>query len=657
MRKWIGIGTLIWVCLLTVPAWGNDAAASGTHELNEVFVTATRTEQELDKIGGSSVTIIPADDIDAKNRTVLSGLLEGVPGLDIVTSGGPGTNTTVFLRGAESKNTLILVDGMMINDPSNPNRGANIANLITDGIERVEVVRGPMSVLYGSNATAGVINVITKKGSEKPSAYAGIEGGSYDTWKYFGGVGGALDRFNFFLTGASIQTDGFSAANDENPDIPHAGNTDEEDGWENNSIYGTFGLTVTPDFDISANLLYFDAEVKLDDWNWFAGYAGDRFDTDPVTFLPVASPDGPTKYETDSDYTGGRINAHNFFFQRRLESTLSCYASRTSSDTVDNDGSPWFDYEGAIKEWSWQGGFSLGKSNLVNIGLTYFIEEMDSDSDNIHEDADTKSIWVQDQLFFGDNVVVTAGLRNDHHENFGNHLTYRLAPAYYFNDTVIKASYATGFRSPSLYELYSAFGNEDLDAEESYGWDIGIEQVINAFHFGVTYFALTFDNKIAWDANRIIPGSPFPGGYNQVEGETKTKGVEAFVKYSPAVCLDVTLSYTYTDAEDPKGRLVRIPYNNYHLNTMYRFSDRGSLNLDMFHVGERLAVTGAADKNGNPVQDLDAYTLVNLSAQYDVTDHFQVYGRVDNLFDEFYEEAWSYATPGLSGYAGIKVRY
>jgi vitamin B12 transporter len=657
MKRWIFMGLAVGVLALSAQAWAEGIGSAGTSNMDDVFVTATRTEQQLEKIGGSSVTVITAKDIEAKKQTTVSEVLKGIPGVDIARTGGPGAETTVFLRGADSKNTLILIDGMMFNDPSTPNRNADIANLITDNIERIEVVRGPMSVLYGSNATAGVINIITKKGKAKPSVQAGMEGGSYDTWKYSGGVQGALDRFNFSLLGATIQTDGFSVADDDNPDIPHAGNTGEKDGWKNNSLYGKFGLDITPDFDISANFIYYDSKVDTDDWG--NGYAGDRFDYDPETWMFTPSPNGRKDGKSEKDNTTGRISVHNYLFNREFESTLDFHASRSKSSILDNDAFKLSDFKGNAKECSWQGGFNFLKYNVLDLGLNYMLETMDSNSYAISDkEAYTKSIWIQDQILLGDNFVFVAGLRNDDHENFGNKATYRLSPSYSINGTTVKASYGTGFRAPSLYELYSAYGNKDLDAEESYGWDVGIEQTVDVFKFGLTYFSLSFDNRIGWDWDIIIPGMPYPGGYNQLDGKSKTNGVETFIQYHPLSSLDFTLNYTYTDSEDPNGvHLERRPYHKIQLNTRYQFSKKGQFNMDVFRVGERDAIKYAMDKNENQVKNLDAYTLVNVSAQYDVTDYLNVYARVDNLFDEFYEEAWSYATPGMSGYVGMKIKY
>jgi len=661
MKKWIFLGIIFIVFTVTGSVWANSVQLSDAVKLDEVIVTATRTEQAIDKVGGSSVTVITAEDIDTKKQIVVGEVLKGIPGIDVVGSGGPGTNTSIFMRGADSKNTLLLIDGVSFNDASHTTRSANFANLTTDFIERVEVVRGPMSALYGSNATAGVINIITKKGEGRPSIYAGVSGGSYNTWYYHGGVSGAIDKLNFSILGSSVQTDGFSIANDDNDDIPHAGNTSEDDGWKDNSIYGKIGFDINPDFDISANFLYIDARVDNDDWNWFAGYAGDRFDNDPITWLPVPAPNGPKKGKGENDQACGKFNVHNYFLNRQAESTLSFQGSRHKTAGFDNDGNEFYDFKGTAQEWSWQGGYTFRESNAINLGVNYSIEKMDSDSSNINNtDTVTKSIWIQDQVFLGDNFFLVAGLRVDDHENFGNKTTYRLAPAYHFNGTTIKASYGTGFRSPSLFELYSAFGNEGLGAEESYGWDIGIEHAIisGIMNAGITYFAMTFDDRIDWDPNRIIPGNPFPGGYNQFEGKTKTNGVEAFLKCQPNSDLNILINYTYTDTEDPDGkRLVRRPYNKISLNTKYRILRKGLVNIDVYWVGERDTITTAMDKNGNAVEKLDAYTLINLSLQYDINDHLNVYARVDNLFDKFYEEAWSYATPGASGYIGMKIKY
>jgi vitamin B12 transporter len=254
-----------------------------------------------------------------------------------------------------------------------------------------------------------------------------------------------------------------------------------------------------------------------------------------------------------------------------------------------------------------------------------------------------------------DNLVIIAGVRVDDHETFGNKATYRVAPAYTISatGTTLKASYGTGFRAPSLYELYDPnYGNADLDAEESDGWDIGLEQKLmnNTLTMGVTYFSMDYDNRIDFDTTTWT--------YTQADGETQTQGVEFFTGWDPMDTLGFMLSYTYTDTEDPDGEaLVRRPENKVSLNTRYGFLDKGLLNLEVQWVDDRKASSSAYDKNGNAVGSLDAYTLVNLAASWTFNDHVELFGRVDNLFDEYYEEAFSYARAGVSAYAGIKLTY
>lgn len=657
--------SLALVIPLAGAAMGEEAKNRGEEDatLQDVVVTATGWRTTLDKVGGSAVTVITSEDMEAKKQMTVEEVIKGTLGVFISSAGVPGAQSDAAVRGADSKNTLVLVDGIMWNDPSGTNRGANLADLTVDNIERIEIVRGPLSVLYGSNATAGVINIITKKGEGDPSLTGGVEGGSYGTWKGWAGASGGADIFNFSIMAARTEVDGFSSANDDNDDIPHGGNTSEDDGWENTTVSAKFGFDFTPDFDINLVFRHYDAEVETDDWDYINGYPGDRFNSGPPTWQPTPDPDGLKKAKVKSDQTVAKVNVHNFFFDGFFESDLSVLASDLNRSGVNNDGNADYDYNGKTTEIAWKGALNFHDVNILSFGVSILKEEMSSDSSFISgESANTDSIWLQDQLFLMDSLVVVAGVRLDDHDEFGSKATYRFAPAYTFlqTGTTIKGSIGTGFRSPSLYELYSDYGNVDLDPETSKGWEIGFEQGLleETLLFGATWFDLTFEDRIAWDFNRIIPGSFFPGGYDQVSGKTDTYGVEAFVEWSPITDLNLLLNYTYTKTEEPDGDPIdRRPENIVHFNSRYTLFHKLLLNLDLFWVDESKAIDSASDKNGNQVETLDSYTLVNLSASYDINDYFQVYGRVDNLFDEEYEEAWGYATPGLSGYLGVKFTY
>ena len=423
------------------------AAQDRPPTMAEVVVTATRTETALDKVGGSAVSVVTAADIEAAKQTRVAEALKGIPGIDIVTSGGPGSSTTVFIRGGDSKNTLVLVDGIMFNDPSSPNRSADLANLTLDNIERIEVVRGPLSALFGSNATAGVINIITKKGSGKPTAHVGAQYGSYDTWRAFGDASGQLQKFNFSLSAARTETDGFSAANDRNRDIPRGGNTAEDDGWENTTVSGKFGLDITDNFDLNAVVRYIDSSADIDDFN---GFAADRWNFN--TFPATLEPDGAKRQKTESDQLFYQFNVHNFFLGRRVESNLFYKGADQDNKIYDADDNRTNDLEGRVTEAGWQGSLMLGAINTLSLGYTYFEEKLE-ENDSDQKEADINSYWVSDQLFLlDDRLVVVGGVRVDDHSRFGTETTWQVAPSYLVKqtDTTLKASYGTGFRAPSL---------------------------------------------------------------------------------------------------------------------------------------------------------------------------------------------------------------
>lgn len=631
------------VLLLAGPAATHAGAEEPAARMEEVVVTATRTPTELDRIGGSSLTVITAEEIEAKGQLTVEEVLKGTPGLDVVANGGLGTSTSVFIRGADSKNTLILLDGVMFNDPSSPQRDANLANLTTDNIERIEIVRGPMSVLYGSNATAGVINIITRRGKGAPSFSLGGEAGSYGTWKTYAGASGALERFHYSLGLSRTESQGFSTANDDNQRIPTGeGKTSEKDGWRNSTLSGNVGYLLTPDAELSAVFRYMDSRVDID--SSVNGYLQD----DKIG--------APRDKFIDSEELLARVNLRNRLLAGRLDSNL--YYQRTDKERVIIDDFGRTLYNGESAEVGWQGSLAPVHGHGLTLGLAYLDERMDTSGGFTLIDersANVGSIWLQDQFSPGKAFTLVAGLRLDDHDRFGSKATYRISPSYEVvaTGTTFKAAYGTGFRAPSLFELYAPYyGNSALEAEESKGWDVGVEQELlgGGLTVGATYFQTKFDNLIQYDFTTWR--------YEQASGETTVRGVESFLRWSPWAALDLTATHTYTDTEKASGeRLSRRPLNKASLGAGYRFSQRLRGNLQLLWVGERDESPFARDKDGNRVYTLDAYTVVNLAARYALSPNLDLYGRIDNLFDEKYEEAWSYATPGISGHVGVKYHF
>ena len=634
------------------------AVAGQTQELDEVVITATRSETGLEHVGGASLSVITAAQIEELQLQSLGDALRNVPGVQISDTGGMGATRRVFIRGAESKNTLLLIDGIVANDPSDTNRGADLANISLDNIERIEVIRGPMSVLYGSNATAGVINVITKSGARGLRGYVAGEAGTFNTQKGSMGLRGGNETVTFALGASHLESDGYSLANADNNSIPHAGNTSEDDGWRNTSVNGNVRVNLTQTANIRASVYYTEASMDLDDWN-MSGYAGDRFDYDPSLWAYTPAPDGLKKQHDESERLFGKLELMNVLFDGRLESVLGYKYANQERDSYNADGAPSYDYSGRTDEWSWQGKLELDAHNELSAGIGYLDEEIES-STTSSEDAGTLSCWLQHQFFKGGFDIVS-GVRYDEHEEFGGKVTWRVAPAYSIaaSGTTLRAVYATGFRTPSLYELYSEYGNVDLDPEESESWEVGLEQAFldGRLKCGITYFRMEFEDRIGWDGSRVIPGAAWPGGYAQMEGESNTSGVETFATWTAAEHLDVSVDYVYIDTEDVDGtRMVRRPLNKVHAGLGYRPVTGLSINVDLHWIDERNTLVSAADINGNSVK-LDDYFLVNLAAHYDFNDFVRIYARVHNLFDEHYEEAWSYAVPGQSFYAGVRLNF
>jgi len=649
MRNITVAGVILGLLALAQPLWAQTEAP--TQNLADIVVTATRTEAGLDQVGGTSLSVITAEELEDRQVQTLADALRSVPGIQLSSKGGMGTISKVFIRGADSKNTLLMIDGVMANDTSETNRGANLANISLENIERIEVIRGPMSVLYGSNATAGVINIITRSGTGDVGGYVGGEAGTYNTSKGYAGLNGAVGKVGFSLAASHLETDGYSLANADNNSIPHAGNTSEDDGWSQTSASGKIDIDITENTSLNVVTRYTEAEMDIDDYNFYAGYVVDN----------MINPSGMKKQREESERLFGKIELSNKILDDRFESVLGYKFTRQDRDTYSADGDFSYGYVGDSDEWSWQGNLSLTQLSNLSFGANLFNEEFDSTFSNSAEEARTVSYWGQFQFVYA-GLDVVSGIRYDDHEEFGGKTTWRIAPAYTFasTGTILRGVYATGFRTPSLYELYSDYGDKSLDPEESTSWEVGLSQSMfnNAFECGVTYFWMEFEDRIGWDSTRVIPGQAWPGGYAQMKGENNTSGTEVFVTWHATHDLDMRLDYTYTDTEKEDGSRMELrPLNQIHAGVNYTPGEKVGLNLDAYWVDERKTVASAKDMNGTSVEVLDDYFLVNIAANYDLTDALRIYARVDNLLDEHYEEAWSYATPGQSFYAGAKFTF
>ncbi len=614
-------------------------------ERHEVVVTATRLETPAREVG-SSVSVISGESLERDKRQFILEALRETAGVSVTQNGGPGEAASVFLRGANSEHTLVLLDGVALNDPVNPSRSADLAHIYFDNIDRVEILRGPQSPLYGSDALAGIVNIITKRGQGPARWTMGLSGGSYGTYSGQAGVSGSSDRVDYSLGASGFTTGGISAAS-----TLRAGNS-EKDGYRNLSLSGRLGVSLRKNLDFEVVGRAVDAGTDIDN---FGGAYGD----DP---------------NNRQDYRSLflKTQLRGLLLENRWEQKLALAVTdslRTHDNPVDDIHpleSETGDFRGRLISLDWQNNFFVHPSNTLTAGLelrqergeseyNYAYSGMDFPSLFPLQKAGTAGLYVQDSIRLGGRFFATAGVRYDHHSQAGDAVTYRLAPAFVISGTgtKLRASLATGFKAPSLYQLYAPstiygpIGNPGLEPEKVRGWDAGIDQTWgnDLVRTSLTYFRNDFENLIDFS---------FSEGYVNI-GRALSRGVEAEVDVRPLRKFSLSVVLTYLEAKDADTgeRLLRRPRNNLSVQARYDFTGRWSASLSYDHAGDRRDIAYTA-MSSVPVT-LPPYSLLNGVLTYLARSGVQVFARVDNVLNARYEMVYGYGTPGASLQLGVRL--
>lgn len=615
------------------------------YRLSDVVVTANRTTTPGLEIA-SSYSIISGEELRSSNKPFLLEYLRDVEGISISQQGGTGKLTAVFTRGANSNHTLIMVDGVKVNDPSSPNNTYDLSSLQTDNVDRVELVRGPQSTLYGSEAIAGVINITTRNGSGSNQIYVNAEGGSNKYYKGSAGISGSLDKFYYSAGASRIQTDGISAANKK------YGNT-ELDGYENTAANAKLGYRFSDNFDLDLLYRYTKANNDLDQ--------SSKFGDDPNY-----------TYDLNEHIFKSTLNA-SFYDNKWSQKIWAAVVDRKT--IADDQPDQYRPMESSINKadgkrvtFGWQNQLTFLKDHVITAGIeteeetassSYYSESEWGPYESVfpEQSVRTTGIYVQDQLNLNNNFFASVGFRFDDHEKYGGKFTYRIAPAYFVGvtGTKIKASIGTGFKSPTLFYLYDPlFGNPELNPETSVGWDAGIEQFLisNRLSIGVTYFNTKFEDMFNFDEN-----------FKTINVDrAETNGLEFFASLTNFHKFTVNLNYTYTIAEDlsdgvteENKTLIRRPEHQASLNIKYSPVSNMDFAVAARFVGDREDNDFSTWPSARII--LPNYTLVDIFASYDLLDFLTIYGRVENLFDEDYEEVLYYGTLDRSGYLGLAFNF
>ncbi|HHJ38998.1 MAG: hypothetical protein AXA67_10980 [Methylothermaceae bacteria B42] len=617
--------------LLLVPVFATSpvlAANDDTTQLEPLVVTATRIPQPLSKIG-RSITVITAEDIAARQVFTLSDVLRSVPGLDVVQTGGLGKTTSLFLRGANSNHTLVLIDGIEVNDTASPGAAFDFANLTVDNIERVEILRGPQSILYGSDAIGGVINIVTKLGKGKPGASLSAEGGSFSTWKLGGNSAGSLDSVSYSISASHLKSGGFSAADDR------LGNQ-EDDSYKNTTVSARMGWQALDNLNLDVAARFHHSETDIDDCG------GPNCD------------DPNNRQEGDQIFVRGqgKLGLFDDFWQQTLRLSYS-RTERRNRDQLEPGDQFALDsnFRGEKFKLDWQNNLNLTSWDTLVFGITTETEWFDTNEIDT-KSATTKGYYGQNQIEIWDRFITTAGVRYDDHNRAGGKVTWGVSQAVLIPETNTKlhASYGKGFKAPSLFQLlapagqFGPIGNPDLKPERSRGWDVGIDQSFweDKILLGATYFHNQFTNLIDFE---------FGTGYVNTAA-ARSVGVESYVEIQPLDILTLRGSYTFTNTEDnQENALFNRPRHKGSFDADLAILENGHLHLNVLTVGSRRFSSFSVK------QKLPTYVVVNLAGSYQILPNFTVFGRINNLLDKEYEEVPGYGASRVAGFGGFRLSF
>lgn len=617
--------------------------------LGPVVVVANRTPVPLSKVG-QSVTVLTQADIDLSQARMTADLLAQTPGISVARDGGIGQPTSVFIRGADSDQTVVIIDGVKMTDPSLPGGGFDFEDLLIGDTSRIEILRGAQSTLYGSDAMGGVIDITTADPTQKSAGSASLEGGSHGTGDGSVNIGGISNRLMWRVAGSYYGTSGIPCF-----DRYLGGRRDCNSQIGNGA--GQLRYDLTPDLQLDVRGYLVASRTDFD-----------GFDTPPTyTFGDDREYD---KIQRGIGYVGLSWHSPDHSLTNRLSVQYTGSETRNfDPDAPANFGYPttetFYGFGRDIRE-AYQGTWKFSSRGQVVFGAQNehsTIATVSPFAPYIVAGAVIDSGYVQGQYEILQDLTLTAGGRYDHHSQYGGHGTGQFAAAWILPDknTVVRASFGQGFKAPSLYQLYSNYGNLALQPEAANSWDAGIEQ--HAFNgrlmASATYFQRTSRNLINFFYCSTVHGlcSSEPIGYYANIARSTAHGIEFDSAWQATRRVSVTANYTWLDTRDIS------PGASTYGNALPR-RPSGTANAAVTYVWPtKLSTSFAARYSGPSFDDvanqirMGGYVLLDFRLSMPITDRLQVYARLENLADRHYEVVYQYGTLGRSAYVGAKVSF
>lgn len=613
-------------------------AAAHAEDSDTIIVSANRTQQPASAVA-QSVTVITMDDITTRQSVAVSDLLRSVPGITVTRNGGPGTTTSVNIRGAESDQTVALIDGVKLNDPSTPGGGFNFGNLQTGNIERIEVVRGSQSVLWGSQAIGGVVNIVTRTPTEKLTFNAAAEYGWRDTARMVGNISGKIGPVSASIGAGYLRTDGFSSFNETR-------GGKERDGYRNFGANAKFNIALSEAVSVDLRGWYSNGKVGID------GFP-------PPAFSFGDTPEFARTKELVG-YAGLNAALLDGRFRNRIAHTLTD-TRRRNTDPTGGTVFETFNARGRNERFEYQGNFDIGDALSTTFGAETEKASFRTSSYGApfsRAEARINSVYGQLSAEPVAGLTLSAGVRHDDHDTFGGKATFSTNAVFTPNEgrSTLRASYGEGFKTPSLFQLFSEYGNAALKPESSRSWDAGITQKLldGKIELGATWFHRDTRNLINFVSctapTGICTNRPF-GTYDNV-ARARAQGLEFVLTLQPVEALRLQANYGYVDAINRATGLdlARRPRHSVNLSVDYDWEFG-------LKTGATIAHVGPSFDNGSNTRKLDGYALVDLRAAFPVTRTIEFYGRIENLFNEQYETSFRYGTPRRAAYAGVRLAF
>ena len=642
-------------------------SAHADEQLPDLVITATRTELDPAR-SGSAITVISAKDIERSGAASFASILKTVPGLDIYESGGLGSLTSVSLRGAQDGQTLVMIDGIRVGDPSSTAGETDLGTLSVTDVERIEVLRGPQSALYGSNAMGGVINIITKRGKRDTKREVSIEAGSYGTLHTRASISGGDEKVTYSLGIDALHSEGF----------PHFGYRIDRPMILGQDFGAGFPLPALPSRDpvskggVNGHISYMiSADMRFD---FGVNANGDWLRLDnPYVADPSHVFDPYNRSAATTAQAYGRLTADMFDGKLRNQLTLFgniidrsitereiCYDPATFLSFDCRLG-----YRGTRVGGDYQGDLKLGSLGLFTFGVHNETETAQtSQSPDIpgtftasNVAQVTNAVFAQHQITLFDRLDLSAGGRIDAIVNGQTFATWRATAAYRLTETgtKLRASAGTGARAASLFQRYSSFGSPNLLPEQNFGYDAGLDQSLfgGKLTLSATAFHTDYRNLIDYRSGCSI------GCYYNVN-QAVSSGVE-FSADADVVPDTWRARAGYTDLGaqqiNPTTALLHRPRNKGNISLIYSGIPRLELEGRMTYVGARNDIDFYTSPWPYPTVTLAAYTKVDALASYKLDSHVTVFARIENLTDARYEEVFNYGVAGRSVYGGVRVAW